>query len=90
MMKKMKSGLLPIFLILTLAFVDEVNAGKIVGKLESANGLMDKELVARNANSKYLPKYLEDGLQLIAFIWEEFFCLYLHHNCSQTSSKGQG
>ena len=50
----MKSGPLPIFLILALYFIHEVNAGKIVGKLESANGPMDRELVVRKANSKYL------------------------------------
>ena len=37
----MKCGSLPIFLILTLAFVHEANAGKISGKLESADVLMD-------------------------------------------------
>ena len=50
----MKCGPLPIFLIIALSFVHEVNAGKIVGKLESANTPMDRELVAKRANSKYL------------------------------------
>ena len=50
----MKCGPPPIFLILALYFIHEVNAGKIVGKLESANGPMNRGLIARKANSKYL------------------------------------
>ena len=57
----MKCGPLPIFLILALYFIHEVNAGKIVGKLESANTPMDKELVAKKANSKYLTRGLRIG-----------------------------
>ena len=60
----MKCGPLPIFLILALYFIHEVNAGKIVGKLESANTPMDRELVAKKANSKYLTRgcIVIDGL----------------------------
>ena len=58
----------PIFLILTLAFIHEAFAGKIVGKFESADGPMNAvdgpmvtaygptygELMTMNASSKYL------------------------------------
>ena len=64
----MKRRFLPIFLLLTLAFIHEAIAGKIVGKLESADGPMDAvdgpmvtayeptngELRTMNASSKYL------------------------------------